>query len=250
LKTIVILLTACQDSLYFLMTISNLSHTRLMTPYGMDFLEEERMVVLHGNSLVVAQEDMELHTVGDNREVEVQVFLPYSEEGNSVHWVHHNGLVDLGGARVAFGDNVVVEEEVRDSGRAGHHCNSAVVVVDMVQMTVVVPVVHHAFHAVGDKAPFPEEAGDRMGTLRACSVAVVRGVEMGATYPNSCFFATEKAWFAIFSLFARNDLHSRSLSHLLHLFVIYCPNHRGFRPLPQTLVLMICRVLVRSVCSL
>jgi hypothetical protein len=67
------------------MTKLNVSHMLLMTPYEMDFLEEERMVVvLHGNSLVVAQEDMELHTVGDNQGV-VQVFLPYSEEDNSVH---------------------------------------------------------------------------------------------------------------------------------------------------------------------
>jgi hypothetical protein len=162
-----------------------------------DCLEEEmRVAVLHGNPLVVALVDRELHKLGDNRVVG-QVFHSYLAEGSSGHLVPHNDLLGLGETMAASGDNVEVEEG-HDSDRADLHRNSAEVAVGTEQMIVEVRVVHHAFHAEEDMAPFPAVAGDTMGILRACSVSVVTDGGMGSKCSSSCSFETEKVLFAIF----------------------------------------------------
>lgn len=248
LMTIVTLWIFCPYSPYFLTTRLNSSLLHRMKLHVLGFLAKEMTEVdLHDNPLLVDLVDRGLHTVRDSRVVVVRVCLPCLEVGNNGHLVHHNGSVDLDGAMVAFDDSVG-EEEVLGNVRAVYRRSSAVVV-DMEPKEVVVPVVHRASHEVDDRGPFHEEVGDREDILRACSVVVGRGVEMGVTYPKPCFFVTATAWFVIFLQFAQDGLRSNSLFRPLDLFVICCPSHRGFHPLRKTLFLMTFRVTFRSVFS-
>lgn len=99
-----------------------------------------------GIPLEVEDQDMDLHIHSDDTQVEARDVQAYLADEHNDHFFHHNDLVDLGEARVAFDDNDEDEHHESDhEERQDFHCSNDDVHGDGGMGQVVVLLILHAF---------------------------------------------------------------------------------------------------------